>query len=195
MRIAAGVHLTLLPREVVEEEIGQSPVANLDFRLGLPWNISLTSNFHTNYIVNSGGIGFQWSFAGNKFPLAVGSEANMWFGHVEFRAIQLKSWGLINTPYIIIGADFDDVLVSLRAEMHQSMLVTHDGDENYLGKQTDPFAGFAFEFVVEQPLWRDNWVSLGVKVNYSRFYYQSWLSYNTVKEYLTYPEFLFAFAL
>ena len=49
-KIFIGLSVTRLPVVVVEEEISQSPMLNLGFRLGLPWELNITSHFNTNYI-------------------------------------------------------------------------------------------------------------------------------------------------
>lgn len=190
-----GLNLTRLPQEVVEEEINQSPVLNFDARLGIPANLSLLANFHSNYIVNSGSLGLQWTLISNDFSFAVGLEYQLWFGHVDFRAIQMKNNGFTYYPFILFGKKFEDFIVSLRADAQFSRVITHDGEDNFLSDRTDNQAGYSIELSIEQPLWKDNWAAISVKINYARFYYQSWLSFNTLNEYLIYPEFSFMLIL
>ncbi len=189
-----GLSVTRLPVVVVEEEISQSPMLNLGFRLAIPWEISFTTHFNTNYISNYSNFCFYKSFNWGRHSLAIGSKVAVWFGHLEMDAIHLKSYGWIINPTIIYGIDFTDFVVSAEFETQHSRMFTSSEDE-YLGTLKDPTAGYAIKFNIEQPLWKTNCVSMSVKLNYAKFYYQSWLSFNAVNDYLFYPEIIFGFIL
>lgn len=189
-----GVSVSRLPTVVVEEEISQSPMINLGFRIGLPWNISSLWQFNSNYIANYGNTALLWSYTYGRSTLSLGAKFAIWFGHLEMDAIHLKSYGWILNPTIIYGIDFNDFVISADFETQHSKMLTFSEDE-YLGAIKEPSAGFAVKLNIEQPLWKDNCISLGIKVNYAKFYYQSWLSFNTIDVYLFYPEIIFGFIL
>ena len=109
-------------------------------------------------------------------------------------AIHLKSYGWILNPTILYGFEFKDFVLSTEFETQHSRMFTYSEDE-FLGTLRDPDAGFAIRFNVEQPLWDNNSVSISIKLNYAKFYSQSWLTYNTVDEYLFYPEIIFGLIL
>ena len=93
-----------------------------------------------------------------------------------------------------MGYNFKDFILSMNIETQHSFMLTWSKDAS-LGKIQTPDAGIGVGFVLEQPLWNNHWVNLGFKVNYAKFYYQSWLSFSTLNEYLLYPEFSFGFNL
>lgn len=189
-----GLSVSNLPTAVVEEEISYSPMIMSNFRLGLPWDISMNLQFNTNYIANHGSLSFMRSFELFGVDMAAGAKYANWFGHLELDAIRLKSWGFILSPVISAGMDFDKFLVSAEIETQHSIIYTYSEDI-LLGTVKNPFSGVALKLAIEQPLWNDNWVLLALKLNYSKFYYQSWLSYSTVDEYFLYPEITFGFLL
>ena len=189
-----GLSLTRLPSVVVEEEISQSPMLYIGYRLGLPWNLSSYWHFNSNYISNYGNSCLYWSYSLGRHTLAVGGKIAMWFGHLQMDAIHLKSYGWIINPTILYGIEFKDFVLSAEFETQHSRMFTFSEDE-YLGTLKYPTAGYAVKFNIEQPLWKKNCVSLSVKFNYAKFYYQSWLTFNTLDEYLFYPEIHFGFIL
>lgn len=195
MMVGIGLSVTSLPIEVVEEEINQSPLLKIDYKLGLPANFSLNAKLFSNYIVNGSSMGFDYAWIDRKFSSNVGFDVTGWFGHLNMDAIQLKARGMIISPYVTTGIKFDNLLLSARIETQISTIWTDDYDEIILGKVKYPDKGIALHLTVEQPLWNDNWTALGIKLNYTKFYYQSWLSYNTLDEYLFYPEVIFSFVL
>ena len=60
-RFNIGLSISRLPTEIVEEEINTSPMVLFDFRLGLPYNLSTTLLFNSNYMANHGSLGLQWT--------------------------------------------------------------------------------------------------------------------------------------
>lgn len=193
-KFIAGISVSNLPTSIVEEEISYSPMLIGNFRLGLPAGISLVLQMNSNYIATHGYLHLFYCFPIGKFNLAAGAKYSNWFGHLELDAIRLKSWGFILSPVISAGIDFDKFLVSAEFESQHSRLYTYSEDI-LLGIVSKPLAGFALRLAVEQPFWNDNWAILGIKLNYSKFYYQSWLSYSATDEFFLYPEIIFGFIL
>ncbi len=97
-------------------------------------------------------------------------------------------------PQFTLGFDFGSMFFSTQFETQHHIFWTY-AETEFLGKLKRLDGGFAVKFTAEQVLWNDNWISLSLKLNYAKFYYQSWLSYTTVDEYLFYPEFMFGFIL
>ncbi len=193
-KFITGISLSKLPTEVVEEEINSAPILNGGFRIGLPWKISATLEFNSNYLTNLGSLAFQHSFLNKDLSLAIGLKYSAWFGHPQLSFTNVKASGMIISPIISFGADFGDFILSGTAEAESNYgYYTSEGIK--LGEWFTPFSGFGLKLSLEQPLWNNHWVNLGLKLNYSKFYYQSWLSFSTIDEYLLYPEFSFGFLL
>ncbi len=193
-KFLVGASITKLPTQIVEEEINTSPVVFGDFRLGLPLNFSTDFHFASNYISNIGTLGLQWDWVNSFISLAPGVKGSMWFGHVEMESIRLKSYGMLVTPYISAGVDFGDLMVAASIEMQYSHMFTFSED-SLLAEFDQPKSGLTFRITIEQPFFKDQWVLVGLALHYSTFYYQSWLSYSALKQYLLYPEFYFGFIL
>lgn len=195
LNFAAGLSLTKLPTQIVEEEINSSPSIFLNSRLGLPLNFSIGFYFATNYISNIGTVSLQFNLDLGELNLAIGGSGSMWFGHVEMESIKLKSYGFLWKPLISLGFHVSkDVLLTSSLELQYGYMKTFS-DDSLLAFFKQPNSNFVYRITVEQPLWNDNWVIWGVGLNFTNFYYQSWLSYNAIKDYLLYPEFYFGFIL
>lgn len=189
-----GIGITKIPMQVVEEEISYSPMPLVDFRLGLPFDLSLYLKANSNYISNHGSVGLQWSDSIGNIFYSLGANTSAWFGHLQLDAIKLYTWGLIFSPNVSIGIDFGSLLFSTQLETQHHIFWTY-AEKEFLGKLKKFDGGFAVRFCAEQPLWNQHWVALTLKLNYAKFNYQSWISYTTVDEYLFYPEFIFGFIL
>lgn len=190
----AGVGITKLPTNIVEEEINTSPVLFGSVRLDLPWNFSSRLYFASNYISNIGTLSVQLNMLNSFISIAPGIEGSMWFGHVEMESIKLKSNGIQVKPYVSAGIDFGDILLTGTLEMQFGSMTTYSEDI-LLANFNQPRSCYTLRFSLEQPLWKDQWVLLGLGLNYATFYYQSWLSYSAIRQYLFYPEIYFGFIL
>ena len=191
---ALGLSFTKLPVHVVEDEINTSPMLNIDFRLGLPKNTSMTLELQGNYFANIGSLGFHWPLLNQKVIMSFGEKTSVWFGHLELDAIHLKSMGVLVSPYVIMGMKTRNFLISSSFEIQNSYMKTQSEDV-LLGEFYRPLSAYCLNFSIEQPLWNDHWVLIQIKLNYAKFFYQSWLAYSTVDEYLLYPQFSFGFIL
>ncbi len=195
LKFAMGLSLTKLPTQIVEEEINSSPSLFFNSRLGLPLNLSLGMDLATNYISNIGTISLDYRLDLDYIYLSAGVNGSMWFGHVEFESIKLKSYGLLYNPIISVGINLDNEILLTTSIETQSGIMSTFSDDSLLATFKQPNSNFIFRISLEQPLWNDNWVCIGVKFNFASFYYQSWLSYSAIKDYLLYPEFYFGFIL
>jgi hypothetical protein len=191
-KISTGISLTRLPNEIIEEEINTLPTINADFKIGLPLKFMLHSRVNTNYISNMLSLAIQKNIINRKIAVATGVNTSYWFGQLYQDVIRLKAYGFIVNPYIAGGIHFNDIYLSLKFENQFSIMKTSSEDA-MLGRSSQPNSAYAIQIIVEQPLWKNNWVALGVKLNYSKFYYQAWLTYTAIDEYLLYPEYSFTF--
>lgn len=189
-----GLSVTKLPSAIVDDEINTLPMITSDFRIGLIKNVSMNLQFYTNYLANYGTVGLQWSLLNNDISFAIGENTSVWFGHLQLDGIHLKSMGVLVSPFFSIGYDTRDFMLTARVELQSSYLKTLS-EEVLLGEFFRYFSAYNFQFAIEQPLWNEHWVVLGVKLIYAKFNYQSWLSYSAIDEYLFYPEFSFGFIL
>jgi hypothetical protein len=191
-KFSTGVSLTRLPNDIIEEEINSLPMLNGDFKMGLPKKFMLHSKINANYISNMFSIGLQKSIIDKKNALAMGINTSFWFGQLYQDVIRLRAIGFVFNPYIIGGIHFKDFYLSLKFENQFSTMKTFS-DDAMLGTSRQPNSAYSLQFVIEQPLWNNHWVAMGVKLNYATFNYQSWLTYSAIDKYLLYPEYSFAF--
>jgi len=191
-KYCAGISLMRLPNEIIEEEISSLPMINCDFALGLPKKFLLKAQLSTNYISNRLSVAIQKSIFDKKFALAIGVNTSLWYGQLNQEVIHLRAFGVVFNPYIVGGIHFKDYYLSLKLDNQYGFMRTFS-DKAMLGKSSMPNSAYSVQFAVEQPLWNNHWVALGVKLNYATFQYQSWLVYSALNQHLLYPEYSFTF--
>lgn len=191
-KFSIGLSLTRIPLEITEEEINTLPMINADFKMGMPKKFTLHAKLNSNYISNMISIAFQRNIIERRTVFGLGVNTSFWFGHIYQEVIRLNANGFIINPYIIGGYNFNNFNISCKLENQFSTMRTFSEDA-ILARSSQPNSAYSFQFIVEQPLWNNNWVAIGVKLNYAKFYYQAWLTYTAIDEYLLYPEYSFSF--
>lgn len=185
-----GFTLAYIPAIISEEEINQSPLIDFNMRLGLPYNFSANARISTIGITNNFQIGGQWNHSFNNFSFGIGFDFAYWLGSFRRPDFNVVANGTMNYPFISIGLDFDDFYVSLRAEAQiVTFSETFIGDASVGGIQKE-LAGFIITYALEQPFWKNTNIVQGVRLSYTKFFYQSWLSFSTFDRYIFFPEFI-----
>jgi hypothetical protein len=190
-----GFTLAYIPKIISEEEINQSPLIDFNMRLGLPYNFSANARISTIGVTNNFLIGGQWNHSFNNFSFAIGFDFAYWLGFFHRSDFDVVANGTMNYPFISFGFDFDDFYVSLRTEAQiVTFSETFIGDASVGGIQRD-LAGFIITYALEQPFWKNTHVVQGVRLSYTKFFYQSWISFSTIDRYIFFPEFIIGIQL
>jgi len=190
-----GLSLSPLPKEIVEEEMNQSPAADFQSRLGMPWGFSIDGRALVQVLQNHFSLGARWSHFFGRFAVAIGDDIAWWFGFLTLEGFDNSADGWLNYPYVSIGYDFGTFRLSARAEMALVMAYRSYAGDNRISTDRNSFNGLSFSLVIEQPFWKNTHMALGVKMSYLRFYYQSWFAFETFKRYLFIPEISVGFIL
>jgi len=190
-----GFTLAYIPAIISEEEINHSPLIDFNMRLGLPYNFSANARISTIGITNYIQVGGQWNHSFNNFSFGLGFDVAYWLGSFRRPDFKVVANGTMNYPFISLGFDFDNFYVSLKAEAQiVTFSETFIGDASVGGIQKD-LAGFIITYALEQPFWKNTQIVQGVRLSYTKFFYQSWLSFSTFDRYIIFPEFIIGIQL
>lgn len=185
---SAGLSLTLLPRQIVEEEIRHIPMVNASLRYGFPSNFSVIAHLSTVYITNALSVGLIWSIPYDGFAFAMCDELSYWFGIADLNGFDTNAMGLINRPSVSAGIDVDGYKISAKTEM--IVLLAHHtyfGTAS-VGRFKPELAGIATTFILEQEIAHTAFMSFSLRANYARPNYQIWLAFSVQDRWLLFPE-------
>ena len=193
------ISLTLakLPEDVVEEASAYiySPLFNYDAIYGLPAGFSAHGNFSTNWISFHLSVEPKWSYRYKRFSFAVGYEVAYIYGRLYKFGFNSKIKGWLNTPNLTVGVAFNKFTMSFKAEAIFITSLEQFNDDIITSTDKNRSAGYSFGLTVEQPLWKNNFISLTLKGNYTRFYYPSWAAFPTWDRYNFIPEVIIGLVL
>ncbi len=191
-----GGSFTLLPLPVAENEY-PAPALDIQYKRGLYKNFILAVSLSTNYFTNLLHAGIQWNINFNMLSIGIANDVGGFFGfiNIEGQFNKNKALAFYDLPILRVGYRFDKFSVSM-SWAASYIFVSHNNVSGLIAegpqnKINDIYCTIA----VEQPFLKNNLLSVGFSLNYSRSPYQSWMLYNTLDEYLYLPEFFFAIQL
>lgn len=190
---SAGIAVTTIPRDIVEEEINRFPFLQADIAYGLPYGFSLIGKINTMILTNRFVTGMQWNYPLSSFDFCLGTDIGYLLGFVTINGFDnsIHSWLLY--PYIQCGYHQDQVFISARAEAEYiTSQQTYAGDIQVTDARNRR-NGIALSLIIEQPFFHKQRCALGLKLSYSDFVYQAWPAFETFKRTLTVPEVFCAF--
>ncbi|MCL5991180.1 MAG: hypothetical protein M1419_03650 [Bacteroidetes bacterium] len=190
LKSSIGVTVGKLPKFIVDDQINQIPMLFFYGRFGLPLNISANAGINTNVLTNHFSAGASWHFDIGKLSFSIGDNMAFWYGFAYFDYFNSKIYGWINYPSVAIGFNFGELRATLKNEAAYMLHLTKSIGNIAVQTQKDRVINISSSLILEQPLWDENIFALGIKFNYTRYFYQSWLAYTTNQVWLIIPEFM-----
>lgn len=180
-----------LPEDFIEEasDFLKAPLFGYSAQYGLPSNFIAFGNVSTNIITWQMTLGAKWFHSFDEFSFSLGYDIAYLYGQLKQYGFNSKVSGWMNYPNITLGYEFNNMAFSLITEATLVTSMTEYQDDIKTSSDYNEFTGVAFTLVLEQPLWKDRYLTIGIKMNYSNFYYPAWAAYETFDKYYWIPEF------
>jgi len=184
------MYLAKLPEDIVEEISADvyAPFFSYQAKFGLIYGFTLNGSFSTNIITRNYQLGLQWSLRLNRFALSLGYDAGYMYGKLKGFGFDNKVSGWLFYPNISLGAAFDKFTLTLKGELSTIPKLTQTVDKIVTTTDHKFLSGGSVGLYIEQPLWKDNFVILGVKLNYIRYYFPAWATFPTWDRFHFIPE-------
>jgi len=187
-----------LPEDVVEaaSSLIRAPLFEYQAMYGFQYGLSLAGGLSTNIVTFHIALGPRWQTEIDPFTVAVGYDVAYWFGQIKsIDGFDTSVRGWLNYPNVSLGYRIEDIAITVRGDM---ILSTHLGSfvgDTEVASDRNTIAGYSIALYVEQPLWEDNFVLLGIKSNYTKIYYPLWAAFSTFNRHYYIPELIFGFIL
>ncbi|MDZ7624390.1 MAG: hypothetical protein U5J96_08115 [Ignavibacteriaceae bacterium] len=189
-----GLSLAKLPEDVVEtDDVFRAPLFSYRMKYGLPENFLAEGSVESNIVTFNFMLGPKWNYELDKFGFSVGTDLSYYFGQLEQFGFDTKFNGWALYPNISAGYQFEKFTLSLKSELVFNLAETSKNGESEIENDLDFFNGWTIGFYIEQPFWGDNYVVLGVRSTFLKFYYPMWAAFSTFDRSFYIPEATFTF--
>lgn len=179
-----------VPYDVVEEnQTFRWPLFSVRGLIGLPENLALEGSFSTNIVNFNFVLGPKWRYSfSDQLKAYVGTDVSFFTGSVNAAQFDQSASGWFAAPNLALGYSFGDVSVTLKGELSYLVSVQSRTGDIETSRPQSEFNGWAISGYVEQPLWKDNFMIVGLRVNHIKFYYQTWILAPTFDKFYFVPE-------
>jgi len=189
--------LAKLPEDAIESTSAwiYAPLFTYSAKYGLPVGFNLNGSFCTNIITYQARTGLQWGYDFNKVALAAGFDVAYFYGELNNFGFNSTAQGWQGYFNLNLGIAFEKFTLTLRGESDYLFTLKQTADDIVTTSSKNISAGASFAILIEQPVWKDNYMTLGVRFNYSKFYWPTWAVFPSWDRYFYIPEVIIGFVL
>ena len=193
----ASLTLAKLPEDAVEEAsvFIYAPLLTYKTEVGLGWGFSGNGSFNTNGITYHFFAGYEWTYEFDRVSLNIGGGPAYFAGKLNAFGFDSKVIGWLGYNYYSLGIAFDKYSITLKTEQNYNIYIKQYSDNIDVSNNQSTIAEIAFSLTIEQPFWKDNFWSITLRANYSKFYYPTWAVFPTWERYNLIPEVIIGFVL
>ena len=179
-----------VPYDVVEEnQTYRWPLFSVRGLVGLPENFAVEASVSTNIVNWNIVAGPKWRYDfTDRLRAYLSADASFFYGNLNAGQIDQSATGWSGAPGLAVGYSFGDVSVTLKGELNYLFSLTGKTGELETERTSTLQNGWTISGFVEQPLWGDHYVIVGLRMNHVKFYYQTWLLAPTFDKFYYVPE-------
>ena len=189
--------LAKLPEESIEEvsDWVYAPLFIYNAKYGLLKGFNLNGAVSSNIITYQFRAGAQWQYELHKTSFAAGFDAAYWFGKLNKFGFDSRAKGWQGYPYLMFGVNFDKFTVTAKGKLNYMFYMEQWADDVKTSLDRNYINGYLFSIMIEQPLWKDHFMSIGFNFNYSKIYWPSWPVFSSWDRFVFVPEVVVGFVL
>jgi hypothetical protein len=191
-----GLSTAKLPEDAVEtDDIFRGPLFSYRMKYGLPENFLAEGGVETNIVTYHFSLGPKWNYEFGRVGLSIGTDIAFYIGQLKHFGFDTEFNGWALYPNLSVGYRFDKFAISLKSEIVLNLAQKSTQGDLEVTHDVETFNGFTVGLYLEQPLWKDNFVVIGIKSNFVKFYYPMWAAFTTFDRTFYIPEATFTFIL
>ncbi len=193
----SNILLTLakLPEDVVEEvnSFIYAPLLSYEAQIGLPHGFSVQGGASSNYITFRFSIGPRWSYRTGRFAFSIGDDVAYVFGEIHDFGFASSARGWMNHPDVAAGFAFNKFTLTVKGDATFITSFKQFADDIEVSSDRNFLRSYSIGIFIEQPLWKDNYITLGARAKFAKFYYPAWAAFPTWNRYHFIPEIIIGF--
>jgi len=191
-----GVSTAKLPEDVVEtDDLIRAPLFSYRVKYGLPENFVAEGGVETNIVTWQFSLGPKWHYQINQMAFSLGTDIAFWTGKLKHFGFDTDVNGWTLYPNISAGYQFDKFAISIKSEVVLNLAENSTQGDLEISDNLEFYNGWTIGVYLEQPLWKDNYVVLGIRSTFLKYYYPLWAAFSTFDRTYYIPEATITFIL
>ena len=172
-----------------------APTINLHKTMGLPGNFAIIADLSTIFVSNQLTLGPNWNYHHQNFSFNLGYNVGFLFGQMKVKEFKNQAAAIILYPNASIGYKLKKVAFTLRGELSNVVYSRVTAGEAEVFHDQRYFNGGSCALYIEQRLWKQHVMVLGLKDNINKLYWPVWLLFPSYNRFYNIPELYFSFVL
>jgi hypothetical protein len=193
-QISAGLSMVKPPKDLLENAI-QAPLVNVHMTFGLPWWLSLESELQTIVVSNQLTLGPRIGFLFKNFGVKAGWDVGFVYGQLKQGGFDNSTTAWLHYPNVSVGYKLKKMAFTLKGEMVIAAKVSTKSGENEVTNSKNFVDGYTGALYIEQRIHKNKVLVIGLKDNYVKFYWPTWMLFSTFNRYYHIPELYFSWVL
>jgi hypothetical protein len=193
-QVSAGLSVVKPPEDLLESAV-QAPLANVHITFGLPWKFSLESDLTTIIVSNQLRVGPRISFPVRNFGLKGGWDIAFVYGQLKQSGFNNSTQAWMHYPNISFGYKLKKMAFTLKGELVIVGKVSTNSGEIEVSRSKTFLDGGTLSFYVEQRIHHNKVLIVGLKDNYLKFYWPTWMLFSTFNRFYHIPELYISWIL
>jgi hypothetical protein len=193
-KISAGLSMVRPPKDLLENAI-QAPLVNIHMIFGLPWNLSLESELSTIVVSNQLTLGPRYSYLYKNFGVKAGWDIAFIYGQMRQAGFDNSLVAWFHYPNLSVGYKLKKMAFTLKGEVVIVTKSVSKTGENEVNQSKNFFNGGTLALYIEQRIHNKKVFVIGIKDNYEKIYWPTWLIFTTFNRYYHIPELNFSWIL
>lgn len=193
-QIGAGLLMAKPPADLLEMAI-QAPLVNIHMTFGLPWRLSLEADVTTIVVSNQFALGPRIGYGFKNFYFNAGWDVAYVYGQLRQAGFDNRTGVWMHYPNLSLGYKLKTMAFTLKGEAVFVSRLSQMTGEKVLTRSKNFYNGLTVGLYIEQRLWKDNVFVFGIKDNYEKFYWPTWMLFSTFNRFYHIPELSFMWIL
>jgi hypothetical protein len=193
-QVSAGLSMLKPPKDLLENAI-QAPLANFKATFGLPLNFSIEGDLSTIIVSNQLALGPRYSFLYKNLGVKAGWDVAFVYGQLKQAGFDnsLQAW--IHYPNLSVGYKLKKIAFTVKGEMVIVAKAVSKTGENEVDNSKNFIDGGTLAVYIEQRIHKNKVLVIGIKDNYVKLYWPTWMLFSTFNRYYHIPELNFSWIL
>jgi len=192
-RIGAGFLIAQPPMDIIEQSL-QAPMVNVNMRFGLPWKFSLACDITTIIVSSQLSFGARFGTGIRNFAINAGWDFAWAYGQYRPEGFDNVTKAWLHYPNVSLGYKLKKMAFTVKAEAVyvasiQQLIGKTAATGLAVASYDNYLNGFTGAFYIEQRLWKNNVLIIGLKDNYLKYYWPTWMLFSTFNRFYHIPEF------
>ena len=166
-----------------------APLITYQAKFSLPYGLDLQGSLATVYVSNRLNVGPSWNYSIHHYHIGIGYQIAYDFGELNQFGFKTKFSGWEQQPFISAGYSFKKIAVILKWDLYLANSIDFD-EGGHSVPMWDSFTnGYSISAGIEQRLYRNKLISVGIKLNNIRYHFLAWPAFPVNQNNYWVPEF------